>query len=69
MSTFENIFGFLADLAPDIIRLVSALYEAFDGDVEKARRNIEDRRAEVRKLRAERDRQLDARFPEDGNNG
>lgn len=55
----SDVLKFFLAIAPDIFRYVEDLFDLFSGDEEKARRDIEDRRQEIKRRRAERDQELE----------
>jgi len=54
-----EIVSFIKALAPDLIELAVGLFHKSGGDVEVARRDIQDRRAEIDAYQEVTDRQLE----------
>lgn len=57
----EKLGSFLVAIAPELLAMAIDAFHAHDGDVAAARRDILDRRADIARMRAERDRQLAAK--------
>lgn len=56
---------FLTSLFPDLVELTKSLFASSGGDVEIARKDIQDRRKEIEARRRLRDRQLEDKYAND----
>lgn len=66
MADPRDIFEFITRLAPHLLKLGRDLYELFDGNLDAAAAEIEDRRADIARRRARNDEALRQKYAKEG---
>jgi len=62
MAKVTDVLLWFRHMLPDLFKLAVDLFEDLDGDVEKGRRAIQDRRDEIKEKRAKVDAAMDSKW-------